>query len=82
MNRGTTLIIRKSGHLGCSVTGAPVPVIPGDAGSGWQPLSQGAHTIPLSLGYIHAAWFPHSLYNIFCILAQKLQKSIIFPKKE
>ena len=39
--RGTTLIILKAGYLGCSVTGAPVPVIPGNAGSGLQVLRRG-----------------------------------------
>ena len=37
------------GHLSCSVTGAPVPVIPGDADSGLQTILSRAFTTSLSL---------------------------------
>ncbi len=70
MNRGTTLITGVCRHLSCSVTGAPVPVIPGDLEMACGATCRGLPPSPLALG-ICTAWFPHSLcisrlfYHIF-----------------
>ena len=61
-NRGTTLIPPQRGYLRRSVTGAPVPVIPGNAGNGLQvPFAEGFHRTPLASD-ASLAWFPHGLY--------------------
>ena len=75
MDRGTTLI--RSGQpepLSRSVTGAPVPVIPGNVGSGPQTIRQGASTVPLSLKAIVSALFPNCLC-ISCVFYHKPRKS-------
>jgi hypothetical protein len=59
-NRGTTLII-PTGYLSYSVTGVPVPVLPGNAISGLRTLAARAHTNPLSLNSRFSAWLTHSL---------------------
>ena len=77
-NRGTTPIHPHCGHLRYSVTGAPVPVIPGNAGNGLQDLSaEGFHRTPLATG-VSPAWFPHGLYISPLFYKKKPQKSIYF----
>ena len=51
----------RRGHLGRSVTGAPDPVIPDDAGSGIQWATEGLSPFPFSLKEAVTAWFPHCL---------------------
>ena len=51
-NRGTTLIHPQCGHLSCSVTGAPVPVIPGNAGNGLQVIRRGLSPLPSRFGRV------------------------------
>lgn len=50
VTRGTTLIAGTCRHLSCSVTGAPVPVLPGRLEVAGRVPARGLHRLPLALG--------------------------------
>ena len=69
MNRGTTLIRLQSRHLSCSVTGAPVPVIPGCLEVAGRFVHKGLAPFPSRLvgGFLPrfriAFAYPHIFYH-------------------